>query len=89
MSVLTSLIVGALIGWLGRMLAVGSGGLNMLVSVATGAAGALLATQLVASMLGFALGGQERFSLTAVVVAVVGAVGLWSIVDFMRRAFVR
>jgi uncharacterized membrane protein YeaQ/YmgE (transglycosylase-associated protein family) len=89
MSVLSALVVGALIGWLSRMLALGNAGLNMLLSTVTGAAGALLTTQLVAPMLGFALGGQERFSIAAVLAAVGGAVVLLGIVDFMRRAFVR
>ncbi len=85
MSLLTSLVVGGLIGWLARMLAAGRAGLNMVVSVVVGAIGALLSAWLVSPLLGIVPASQDRFSLMAVALAVVGAMVLLGAVDLLRR----
>lgn len=85
MSLFTSLVVGGLIGWLARMLAVGQSGLNMVLSVAVGAAGAVLSAWLVSPLVGIVPASQDRFSLLAVALAVIGAMVLLGVVDFARR----
>jgi uncharacterized membrane protein YeaQ/YmgE (transglycosylase-associated protein family) len=85
MSLLTSLAVGALIGWLARMLAVGQTGLNMFMSVTIGAAGAVLSGWLVSPLMGMSPSTQDSFSMMAVALAVIGALVLLGVVDFARR----
>jgi uncharacterized membrane protein YeaQ/YmgE (transglycosylase-associated protein family) len=85
MSLLTSLAVGGLIGWLARMLAVGQPGLNMAVSVVVGAIGALLSAWLISPLVGIVPASQDNFSLMAVALAVIGALLLLGVVDLARR----
>lgn len=85
MSLLTSLAVGSLIGWLARMLARGQLGLNMVMSVVVGAIGALLSAWLISPLLGIVPASQDRFSLMAVMLAVIGAMVALGAVDLARR----
>jgi uncharacterized membrane protein YeaQ/YmgE (transglycosylase-associated protein family) len=85
MSLLTSLVVGGLIGWLARMLAAGQVGLNMFVSVAVGAVGAVLSGWLVSPLMGISPSTQDSFSIMAVALAVIGAMVLLGLVDLARR----
>ena len=85
MSLFTSLIVGGLIGWLSRMLSRAQSGLNMFLSVAVGAAGAVLSAWLVSPLVGIVPAAQDRFSLVAVALAVIGAMVLLGVVDLARR----
>jgi uncharacterized membrane protein YeaQ/YmgE (transglycosylase-associated protein family) len=89
MSLFTSLVVGGLIGWLARMLATGRSGLNMVMSVAVGAAGALLSSWLVSPLVGIVPSTQDSFSIMAVALAVVGAMVLLGLVDLARRLAAR
>ena len=85
MSFFTSLVVGSLIGWLARMLALGRSDMNMLLSVALGAAGALLSGWLLSPLVGLVPSTQDSFSLLAVIVAVIGAIVLLGLTDMARR----
>jgi uncharacterized membrane protein YeaQ/YmgE (transglycosylase-associated protein family) len=85
MSVFTSLVVGALIGWLSRMLVIGSSGLNMAMSVTIGAIGALLSGWLISPLVGISPAAQDSFSIMAVALAIIGALVLLGVVDFARR----
>jgi uncharacterized membrane protein YeaQ/YmgE (transglycosylase-associated protein family) len=85
MSLLTSLAVGGLIGWLARMLAAGQAGLNMFMSVVVGAAGALLSGWFVSPLMGISPATQDSFSIMAVALAVIGAMVLLGLVDLARR----
>jgi uncharacterized membrane protein YeaQ/YmgE (transglycosylase-associated protein family) len=89
MSLFTSFVVGGLIGWLARMLATGRSGLNMVMSVAVGAAGALLSSWLVSPLVGIVPSAQDSFSIMAVALAVVGAMILLGLVDLARRMVAR
>ena len=85
MSFLTSMVVGGLIGWLARMLATDRSGMNMLLSVLVGGAGALLSGWLISPLVGLVPSAQDSFSLLAVMVAVIGAVVLLGFTDMARR----
>lgn len=85
MSIFTSLVVGGLIGWLARMLLVGSRRLKMVTSVVIGALGALISAWLVSPLVGISTATQDSVSMMAVVLAIVGAIVLLGIVDFARR----
>ena len=85
MSLLTSLAVGSLIGWLARMLAAGQMGLNMFMSMVVGAIGALLSGWLISPLVGIVPASQDRFSLMAVMLAVIGAMLALGVADLARR----
>lgn len=85
MSFLTSMVVGGLIGWLARMLVTDRSGMNMLLSVLAGAAGALLSGWLISPLVGLVPSAQDSFSLLAVMVAVIGAVVMLGLADMARR----
>jgi len=89
MGLFTSVVVGGLIGWLARMLAVGRAVQNMLVSVLVGAIGALLSGWLISPLVGISTDQQDGFSIMAVVVAIVGALILLGVVDFAWRRTAR
>jgi uncharacterized membrane protein YeaQ/YmgE (transglycosylase-associated protein family) len=84
-SFLTSMVVGGLIGWLARMLVTDRSGMNMLLSVLAGAAGALLSGWLISPLVGLVPSAQDSFSLLAVMVAVIGAVVMLGLADMARR----
>jgi uncharacterized membrane protein YeaQ/YmgE (transglycosylase-associated protein family) len=85
MSLLTSVFVGGLIGWLARMLAEGRPRLNMLTSVVVGALGASLCGWLVSPLVGVNPSTQDSFSMMAVALAVAGAISLLGVVGFASR----
>jgi uncharacterized membrane protein YeaQ/YmgE (transglycosylase-associated protein family) len=85
MLVFTSLVVGGLIGWLSRMLAVGRPPLNMAMSVVVGAGGSLLGSWLVTPLLAAEAGAQDSVSLTAISIAVAGAIVLLGAAGLTRR----
>jgi uncharacterized membrane protein YeaQ/YmgE (transglycosylase-associated protein family) len=85
MSLLTSLVVGGLIGWLARMLATGRARQNMFMSVVIGAIGAVISGWLVSPLVGVTPSAQDSFSIMAVALAVIGAMTLLGVIDFARR----
>ncbi len=83
------LIVGGLIGWLaGKIMNTDAGqgiGLDMVVGII----GALLAGELLTPLLGGASVNQRDFSLSGLVLSLLGAIVLLAVVNLFRRGRMR
>ena len=88
MSLIVWLILGVVIGYLGSLIMRSDADRGALLTTAAGVAGALLAARLLAPMLG-GTRGQGFFSLSAVLVSLLGAVVLVGLVNFLRRGRLR
>jgi uncharacterized membrane protein YeaQ/YmgE (transglycosylase-associated protein family) len=78
------LIVGAIVGWLASMIMRTSGGL--LVNIIVGIVGAFLGGLLLAPLLGTGTINQGDFSLSSVLVSVLGAIILLALLRLIRGA---
>jgi uncharacterized membrane protein YeaQ/YmgE (transglycosylase-associated protein family) len=88
MSFLVWLLLGVVIGYLGSMIMRSDADRGALLSTVAGILGALLAGRLLAPFLGGAP-GQGFFSLSAVLVALLGAVVLVGLLNLLRRGRIR
>jgi uncharacterized membrane protein YeaQ/YmgE (transglycosylase-associated protein family) len=88
MTFLVWLILGMVIGYLGSLIMRSDADRGAIVSTAAGILGALLAGRLLAPLLGSAR-GQGFFSLSALLVSLVGAVVLVALVNLLRRGRIR
>ena len=84
MNIIVWLVVGGLIGWAAGALVGGSGGVVM--NVVVGIVGAFLGGWLVGPMVGAGTINQGDFSITSLVVSLLGAVILLAVVNLIRRA---
>ena len=83
------LIVGGLIGWIASIVMRTNAQQGILLNVAVGIVGALLAGFLLAPLFGTGTITQGNFSLPALLVSLLGAVVLLAIVNLFRRGAVR
>ena len=88
MSFFVWLILGVVIGYLGSLIMRSDADRGAVVSMAAGIGGALLAGRLLAPFLG-GPPGRGFFSLSAVLVSLLGAVVLVGLVNVLRRGRIR
>ena len=83
------LIVGGLLGWIASMIMRTDGQQGILLNVIVGIVGALLAGFLLSPLFGTGTINQGDFSLSGLLVSLLGAVVLLGIVNLFRRGSVR
>lgn len=89
MNLIIWLIVGGLIGWVASMLMHTDGQQGIILNVIVGIVGAVLAGFLLSPLFGTGTINQGDFSLSGLLVSLVGAVILLGIVNMFRRGSVR
>ena len=89
MNLIIWLVVGGLIGWIASMLMRTDGQQGILLNVVVGIVGAFLGGWLLAPMLGTGTINSNDFSLSGLIVSLLGAVVLLGIVNLVRRGRVR
>lgn len=82
-----ALIVGGIAGWLASMVMNRDASMGIFWNIVVGCIGSILGN-LIAQPLGFA-GSVQEFSLTGLIIAIVGAVVLLGIVNLIQRGRVR
>ncbi|WP_280156052.1 GlsB/YeaQ/YmgE family stress response membrane protein [Piscinibacter sp. XHJ-5] len=83
------LVVGGLIGWVASMLMRTDGQQGIILNVIVGIVGAFLGGWLLAPMFGTGTINQNDFSVSGLVVSLLGAVILLAIVNLFKRGRVR
>ena len=83
------LIVGGLIGWIASIIMHTDGQQGVILNVVVGIVGALLAGLFLAPMFGTGTINGRDFSLSGLLVSLVGAIVLLAIVNLLRRGRVR
>lgn len=83
------LIVGGLIGWIASMIMHTNGQQGIILNIVVGIVGALLAGWLITPFFGIPTINQGAFSLSGLLVSLVGAIILLAIVNLFRRGTVR
>ena len=89
MNIIIMLIVGGLIGWVASMIMRTNAQQGVILNIIVGIVGALLAGLLLAPLLGTGTLTQGDFSLSSLLVSLLGAVVLLAIVNLFRRGAVR
>jgi uncharacterized membrane protein YeaQ/YmgE (transglycosylase-associated protein family) len=89
MGILIYLIVGGLIGWIASIIMRTDAQQGIILNVVVGIVGALIAGFLVAPHLGTGTINSGDFTVTGLLVSLVGAVILLAIVNLFRRGTVR
>ncbi len=87
MGILIALIVGGVAGWLASMVMNRDASMGIVMNIIVGCVGSVVGN-LVANQFGYA-GSVQQFSLTGLVIAVLGAVILLAIVNLVQRGRVR
>ncbi|MFZ9396130.1 MAG: GlsB/YeaQ/YmgE family stress response membrane protein [Erythrobacter sp.] len=85
---IVALIVGGIAGWLASLVMNRDASMGVVWNIVVGCIGSVIGNMVVGPMLGIASTVQE-FSLTGLVVAVLGAVILLGIVNLIQRGKVR
>ena len=83
------LIVGGLIGWIASIIMHTNGQQGIILNIVVGIIGALLAGFLLAPLFGTGTINSGDFSLSGLLISLVGAVILLAIVNLFRRGSVR
>ena len=83
------LVVGGLIGWVASMLMRTDGQQGILLNIVVGIVGAFLGGWLLAPMFGTGTINQNDFSVSGLVVSLLGAVILLAVVNLFRRGSIR
>jgi uncharacterized membrane protein YeaQ/YmgE (transglycosylase-associated protein family) len=89
MGILIYLIVGGLIGWIASIIMRTDAQQGIILNVVVGIVGALIAGFLVAPHLGTGTINSGDFTVTGLLVSLVGAIILLAIVNLFRRGTVR
>ena len=89
MNILIWLVVGGLIGWLASKIMRTDAQQGVILNVVVGIIGALLAGWFLAPMLGTGTINQNDFSISGLLVSLVGAIILLAIVNLIRRGSAR
>jgi len=89
MNIILMLIVGGLIGWIASMIMRTNAQQGVILNIVVGIVGALLAGLLLAPLFGTGSITQGDFSLSGLLISLVGAVILLAIVNLFRRGAVR
>jgi uncharacterized membrane protein YeaQ/YmgE (transglycosylase-associated protein family) len=83
------LVVGGLIGWVASMMMRTDGQQGVFLNIVVGIIGAMLGGWLIAPMIGGGSINQGDFSISGLIVSLIGAVILLAIVNLVRRGSVR
>ena len=83
------LVVGGLIGWIASKIMNTDARQGILLNIVVGIVGSILGGWLISPLLGAGTINQSDFSLSGLVVSLVGAVILLAIVNLVRRGAVR
>ena len=89
MNIIIWLIVGGLIGWVASMIMRTDAQQGILLNVVVGIVGAFLGGWFLSPLFGVSTINQSNFSITSLVVSLVGAIALLGIVNLVRRGAVR
>ena len=89
MGFLMWIIVGGVIGWIASIIMRTDGQQGLLLNVVVGIVGAFLGGWLISPMVGAGTINSGNFSVTALLVSLLGAVILLAIVNLIRRGSVR
>jgi uncharacterized membrane protein YeaQ/YmgE (transglycosylase-associated protein family) len=89
MNFIIFLIVGGLIGWIASIIMHTNGQQGIILNIVVGIVGALLAGLLLAPLVGGGSITQGDFSLSGLLISLVGAIILLAIVNLFRRGAVR
>ncbi|OCC24041.1 hypothetical protein MB02_09575 [Croceicoccus estronivorus] len=83
-----ALIVGGVAGWLASMVMNRDASMGVLWNIIVGCVGSVVGNAIAGPLLGIQ-GTVQRFSLTGLVIAVIGAVVLLAIVNLIQRGRIR
>lgn len=83
-----ALIVGGVAGWLASLLMNRDSSMGLFMNIVVGCIGSVVGNLIAGPLLGIS-GSVQEFSLTGLVVAVLGAVVLLAIVNLIQRGRVR
>lgn len=83
------IVVGAILGWLASMIMGRNAQQGLLLDIVVGIVGAFLGGLLIAPLFGTGTINQGDFSLSGLLVSLLGAVVLLAIVNLFRRGAVR
>lgn len=83
-----ALVVGGIAGWLGSLVMNRDASMGIFWNIVVGCIGSLIGNAIAGPLLGIS-GSVQEFSLTGLVIAVVGAVVLLGIVNLVQRGRVR
>ena len=83
------IVVGGILGWIASMIMRTDGQQGMFLNIVVGIVGAVLAGWIISPLVGGPTINQGDFSLTALVISLLGAVVLLGIVNLFRRGTVR
>jgi uncharacterized membrane protein YeaQ/YmgE (transglycosylase-associated protein family) len=89
MNIIIMLIVGGLIGWIASMVMRTNAQQGVILNIVVGIVGALLAGLLLAPLFNTGSITQGDFSLSGLLISLVGAIILLAIVNLFRRGAVR
>ena len=89
MNLIIWLVIGGLIGWVASMVMRTNAQQGIILNVVVGIVGALLAGVLLAPLFGTGSITQGDFSLSGLLISLVGAIVLLAIVNLFRRGAVR
>ncbi len=85
---ITAIIVGGVAGWLASLVMNRDASMGIFLNIAVGCVGSVVGNLIAGPLLGIS-GSVQEFSITGLVVAVLGAVVLLGIVNLIRRGKVR
>lgn len=85
---IVALIVGGVAGWLASMVMNRNASMGIFWNIVVGCVGSIIGNMIAGPLLGIS-GSVQEFSLTGLIVAVVGAVVLLAIVNLIQRGKVR
>ncbi len=83
-----ALIVGGIAGWLASMIMNRDASMGIFWNIVVGCAGSVIGNALAGPLFGFS-GSVQEFSLTGLIIAVIGAVVLLAIVNLFQRKTIR
>ena len=83
------IIVGGILGWVASMIMKTDGQQGTILNIIVGIVGAVVAGWLISPLVGVGTINQGNFSITALVVSLLGAVVLLAVVNLFRRGAVR
>ena len=89
MNLILWLIVGGLIGWIASLIMRTDAQQGIFLNVVVGIVGALLAGFLLAPLFGTGTINQSNFSLSALLISLLGSIVLLAIINLFRRGTVR
>jgi len=89
MNLIIWLVIGGLIGWIASIMMRTDAQQGVLLNVVVGIVGALLAGFLLTPVLGTGTINSGNFSLTGLVISLLGSIVLLAIVNLFRRGSVR